>query len=87
LTASLRHGSGPEAGACTPGAGRAEVDVEKAERVVVLDAKRRAAVSEPVRREAGWLECDACGSPLQVLGHCKYLCRCCGFMRTCMDTV
>lgn len=46
-----------------------------------------AAGAGAVRREAAWLECDACGSALQTLGHCKYLCRQCGFMRTCMDTV
>ena len=39
------------------------------------------------RREIRWLECDACGGPLRTLGHCKYLCERCGFMRTCMDTV
>ena len=38
-------------------------------------------------REIGWMECDACGEALQVLGHCKYLCRRCGFLRTCMDTL
>lgn len=38
-------------------------------------------------REIAWMECDACGSPLKVMGHCKYLCQRCGFLRTCMDTV
>lgn len=31
--------------------------------------------------------CDACGSTMQPMGHCKYLCRRCGFLRTCIDTV
>lgn len=31
--------------------------------------------------------CDACGSNMQPMGHCKYLCRRCGFLRTCIDTV
>ncbi|MBU6282727.1 hypothetical protein KGQ64_10840 [bacterium] len=68
-----------------PGGG--EVDVEKGEKVVSLAARRAASAAPEVRREPDWLECDACGSPLQTLGHCKYLCRTCGFMRTCMDTV
>ncbi|HZR79491.1 MAG TPA: hypothetical protein VFD92_00215 [Candidatus Binatia bacterium] len=31
--------------------------------------------------------CDACGSPMIAMGHCKWLCRRCGFLRTCIDTV
>lgn len=31
--------------------------------------------------------CDACGERMQRMGHCKWLCRCCGFLRTCIDTV
>jgi hypothetical protein len=31
--------------------------------------------------------CDACGSGMQPMGHCKWLCRRCGFLRTCIDTV
>lgn len=31
--------------------------------------------------------CDACGANMQPMGHCKYLCRRCGFLRTCIDTV
>ena len=38
-------------------------------------------------REIDWMECDACGGPLKTMGHCKYLCQRCGFLRTCMDTV
>lgn len=45
----------------------------------------RAASAAP--RELGWMQCDACGEPLKIMGHCKYLCRACGFLRTCMDTV
>ncbi|MFM7144563.1 MAG: hypothetical protein ACKO2K_21880 [Alphaproteobacteria bacterium] len=64
--------------------------MEKGEKVVSLAARRAtpsAGTAAEARREPDWLECDACGSPLQTLGHCKYLCRLCGFMRTCMDTV
>jgi hypothetical protein len=64
-----------------------EVDVEKGEKVVSIASRRTPAVATETRREPDWLECDACGSPLQTLGHCKYLCRRCGFMRTCIDTV
>lgn len=33
-------------------------------------------------------ECDACGEPgMQLMSGCKRLCRKCGFMRTCNDTV
>jgi hypothetical protein len=35
----------------------------------------------------GGERCDACGEPMQPMGHCKWLCRCCGFLRTCIDTV
>ena len=48
----------------------------------VADVEEKGAV-----REIAWMECDACGSPLKVMGHCKYLCQRCGFLRTCMDTV
>lgn len=53
--------------------------------VVVSEEKKDEEQAE--RREIRWLECDACGGPLRTLGHCKYLCERCGFMRTCMDTV
>lgn len=38
-------------------------------------------------RVPSWTRCDACGTPMQSMGHCKWLCRQCGFLRTCMDTV
>jgi hypothetical protein len=37
------------------------------------------------RRDAE--RCDACGEAMQPMGHCKWLCRCCGFLRTCIDTI
>ena len=57
---------------------------------VVMDAAVK--VEETKReegavREIAWMECDACGGPLKTMGHCKYLCQQCGFLRTCMDTV
>jgi len=39
------------------------------------------------RRAPEWTLCDACGSVMQSMGHCKWLCRSCGFLRTCIDTV
>ena len=35
----------------------------------------------------GPTRCDACGEGMQSMGHCKWLCRACGFLRTCIDTV
>ena len=29
--------------------------------------------------------CDACGAPMKPMGHCKYWCLRCGFLRTCND--
>ncbi|MDG2308840.1 MAG: hypothetical protein P8R42_30020 [Candidatus Binatia bacterium] len=46
-----------------------------------------ATASEMAVRAADGPGCDACGTNMQPLGHCKYLCRMCGFMRTCIDTV
>ncbi len=43
--------------------------------------------TEPIFRSADGPGCDACGSNMQPMGHCKYLCRRCGFLRTCIDTV
>jgi hypothetical protein len=31
--------------------------------------------------------CDVCGEPMKPLGHCKYQCFSCGFLRTCNDTI
>jgi hypothetical protein len=31
--------------------------------------------------------CDACGSPMKPMGHCKYWCLQCGFLRTCNDVI
>jgi hypothetical protein len=31
--------------------------------------------------------CDACGSPMKPMGHCKYWCLTCGFQRTCNDVI
>lgn len=64
--------SGPEV-AVEEGAGRSEPG-----RVPATDSVRRAPLVT---------ECDACGSGMQSMGHCKWLCRRCGFLRTCIDTV
>ncbi|MGH7779694.1 MAG: hypothetical protein ACREQR_07690 [Candidatus Binataceae bacterium] len=31
--------------------------------------------------------CDACGAAMKPMGHCKYWCLRCGFLRTCNDTM
>lgn len=31
--------------------------------------------------------CDACGTPMKPMGHCKYWCLSCGFQRTCNDVI
>jgi|GEM_PF-4806726 hypothetical protein len=31
--------------------------------------------------------CDACGSTMKPMGHCKYVCLRCGFLRTCNDVI
>jgi hypothetical protein len=31
--------------------------------------------------------CDACGAPMKPMGHCKYWCLRCGFLRTCNDVI
>lgn len=31
--------------------------------------------------------CDACGAPMKPMGHCKYWCLVCGFLRTCNDVL
>ena len=38
-------------------------------------------------RLADTVACDACGSPMRPMGHCKYWCLACGFLRTCNDVI
>ena len=38
-------------------------------------------------RDAGVARCDACGEPMKPMGHCKYWCLKCGFLRTCNDVI
>jgi len=35
-------------------------------------------VGAPVR-------CEVCSAPMKPMGHCKYWCLSCGFLRTCND--
>ena len=37
--------------------------------------------------EPGAIACDACGGAMKPMGHCKYWCLRCGFLRTCNDTM
>lgn len=55
--------------------------------VTRLSEGGRSTPAAGVRRAPEYTRCDACGEGMQSLGHCKWLCRCCGFMRTCIDTV
>jgi tRNA(Ile2) C34 agmatinyltransferase TiaS len=55
--------------------------------MAVVAQEETVKVEEGAVREIAWMECDACGGPLKTMGHCKYLCQQCGFLRTCMDTV
>lgn len=60
--------------------------------VAVVRGEEAEARVVPVRMEnrvivRGGEQCDACGEPMQRMGHCKWLCRCCGFLRTCIDTI
>lgn len=61
-------------------------DRPSARKVTRLSGSGRTASGTP-RRAPEYTRCDACGEGMQSLGHCKWLCRCCGFMRTCIDTV
>jgi hypothetical protein len=31
--------------------------------------------------------CEACGAAMKPMGHCKYWCLRCGFLRTCNDVI
>jgi len=35
----------------------------------------------------GGVRCDACGAAMKPMGHCKYWCLRCGFLRTCNDVI
>ena len=37
--------------------------------------------------EPGSVPCDACGAAMKPMGHCKYWCLRCGFLRTCNDVI
>jgi hypothetical protein len=36
---------------------------------------------------SGAVPCDACGAAMKPMGHCKYWCLRCGFLRTCNDVI
>lgn len=62
-------------------------DRPAAPKVTRLSGAGRTSTKPQPRRAPEYTRCDACGEGMQSLGHCKWLCRCCGFMRTCIDTV
>ncbi len=37
--------------------------------------------------QGGQPRCDACGAEMKPMGHCKYWCLKCGFLRTCNDVL
>jgi hypothetical protein len=49
--------------------------------------KRPQADTIDPRQDAQAVACDACGAPMRPMGHCKYWCLRCGFMRTCNDVI
>ena len=51
--------------------------------------KSRETKSPEIETEAdyGAQLCDACGAPMKPMGHCKYWCLRCGFLRTCNDVI
>ena len=44
-------------------------------------------VVEACGLEQGAVACDACGAAMKPMGHCKYWCLRCGFLRTCNDVM
>jgi len=55
----------------------------------VNEDKARESQSDRIENlsEAAATYCDACGSPMKPMGHCKYWCLRCGFLRTCNDVI
>jgi hypothetical protein len=52
------------------------------------EKSREAEPSELTAEDAGGATpCDACGAPMKPMGHCKYWCLRCGFLRTCNDVI
>ncbi|HXN87159.1 MAG TPA: hypothetical protein VN867_13885 [Candidatus Binataceae bacterium] len=52
------------------------------------DKSREATLPEIAgEAENGAHRCDACGSPMKPMGHCKHWCLRCGFLRTCNDVI
>ena len=43
--------------------------------------------AEACALEPGAVACDACGAAMKPMGHCKYWCLRCGFLRTCNDVI
>jgi hypothetical protein len=64
-----------------------EVGVAEAEEDRSGAATPRAIGSRARLTPPALAQCDACGGGMQPMGHCKWLCRRCGFLRTCIDTV
>jgi hypothetical protein len=54
----------------------------------MMDAdKSRETKSPEIETHRTAQACDACGSPMKPMGHCKYWCLRCGFLRTCNDVI
>jgi hypothetical protein len=56
---------------------------------MVQSDKPRAAEAQEFKTQSDRdaARCDACGSPMKPMGHCKYWCLRCGFLRTCNDVI
>lgn len=56
--------------------------------MVESDRQREAASHDPeIQQDVNAARCDACGAPMKPMGHCKYWCLRCGFLRTCNDVI
>jgi hypothetical protein len=57
---------------------------------MVMEADKPQDAKSPqieTQSESSLAGCDACGSPMKPMGHCKYWCLRCGFLRTCNDVI
>jgi hypothetical protein len=59
----------------------AESDQSKRPQAKTIDSNQRA------EADSHSVACDACCAPMRPMGHCKYWCLRCGFMRTCNDVI
>ncbi len=51
------------------------------------EERRQNPQPEVTQDQRGGPRCDACGAQMKPMGHCKYWCLKCGFLRTCNDVL